>query len=154
ASALTFTPALLRIAGKWAFWPSRLGADPGSRSAAQPTSRRWSVAALWDRIAQALLVAPGTIWLISAAVMAPFVVCGVLNYHHVDYGISNALPKSAPSSTGTDLLKEHFPAGIVGPVTVLLTNHDVYFGTVESYPQIRGVSDALERQQDTLQLAD
>jgi RND superfamily putative drug exporter len=148
ASALTFTPALLRIAGSWAFWPTRPAESDAERS------RRWGASNIWEKIAQALLARPGTIWLLSMAVMAPFVLVGVLHYQQVDYGLSDALPKEAPSTTGTAVLKEHFPAGMVGPVTVLLTNDDVYFGTVESYALIKTVSANLERQQDTLQLAD
>jgi RND superfamily putative drug exporter len=101
-----------------------------------------------------LVARPGTIWLLSVAAMAPFVAIAVVHYQHVDYGLSGGLPKAAPSSTGTKVLMEHFPAGTVGPLTVLITNHDFDFGSLESYGLIRSVSDMLKHQKDTLELAD
>src|SRR5207244_4906014 len=36
---LTFSPALLRLAGRWAFWPQRLGAPAGGRGPAAAATR-------------------------------------------------------------------------------------------------------------------
>jgi RND superfamily putative drug exporter len=52
------------------------------------------------------------------------------------------------------VLKEHFPSGIVGPVTVLLSNDDMQFGSLDSFLPIRNLSKTLEQQGETLQLAD
>src|SRR5262249_7185121 len=109
---------------------------------------------IWEGIARALLARPGTIWLASLAAMAPFVVIAVIHYKELDYGISTEIPKTAPSWAGTKILKDHFAAGVTGPTTVLLTNHQVYFGSLESIPLLRDLTQTLQRQQDFLQLAD
>jgi RND superfamily putative drug exporter len=160
ACSLTFTPSLLRLTGRWAFWPMRVSSRTSPLSANEAQTRTdkrpqpQQPTNIWERVAQALVARPGTIWLFSVAAMAPFVAIAVVHYQHVDYGLSGGLPKAAPSSTGTKVLMEHFPAGTVGPLTVLITNHDFDFGSLESYGLIRSVSDMLEHQKETLELAD
>src|SRR5262249_42918494 len=135
ASALTFGPTLLRLTGSWAFWPRRSALKPGPpeklpTDADDQPSRNRRQTNIWEGIARALLARPGTIWLASLAAMAPFVVIAVIHYKELDYGISTEIPKTAPSWAGTKILKDHFAAGVTGPTTVLLTNHQVYFGSL------------------------
>jgi RND superfamily putative drug exporter len=151
ASALTFTPTLLRLTGSWAFWPKRPAPEKAIGQGQGHGQRHGNG---WERIAEALLARPGTIWLASMAVMAPFVVIALLHYQQVDYGINSELPKGAPSSVGLEVLKQHFPAGTVGPLTVLISNQNFDFGALKSYPVIRTLSETLERQRDSLELAD
>jgi RND superfamily putative drug exporter len=150
ACALTFTPSLMRLTGTWAFWPKR----PGKSDDDGPNQSGRRHRSGWERIAQALLALPATIWLATMAAMAPFVWVAVTHYQQVDYGISSELPKAAPSFQGLEVLKEHFPAGTVGPLTVLITNRDFDFGSLESYAVIRSLSESLEKQKDSLELAD
>lgn len=119
AAALTFTPALLRLTGTWAFWPQ----IPGAARAAVPgrlgSLRQWFTG-LWDALGRALVRRPGTIWLASVLLMAPWAVAGVIYYNDLNYDLLSNLPGDVPSVNGQRVLQRHFPAGLTGPVTVLL----------------------------------
>jgi len=77
-TSLIFTPALLRLTGRWTFWPDmrveRISAPPGWLSptslVAQIMEKDW-FRGTWERVGNAILKRPATIWLGSLAVMAP-----------------------------------------------------------------------------------
>src|SRR5205814_2081375 len=115
-ATLTFSPAVLRLTGRWAFWPQH------KKTAEAPGEGRrpGALQRIWDRMGQALLRRPGRIWLVTTALMAPFVIVAGLFYGRVSYDLIGDLPADAPSVAGTQLLQEHFPAGMLGPATVLI----------------------------------
>ena len=84
AASLTMTPALLMLAGRWAFWP-RVQTEPLStvQGWVSPTSmvsrlldREW-FGNVWGKIGDALLKRPGTIFLVAVLLMTPFAVIAV-----------------------------------------------------------------------------
>jgi hypothetical protein len=77
---------------------------------------------------------PGTIWLVTVAVMAPFALGAGLLYNRLSYDLVGNLPDSSPSVAGTRVLEAHFPPGMLGPVTVLVLN-----------PQVRGQPSSAKR---------
>jgi len=136
AAALTLTPALLRLAGKWTFWPrmqtERLAAAQGWVS---PTSlisrlieREW-FGQFWDKIGSVLLKRPGTIWVVAFLLMTPFAIVAYLSQNKLSYGLLSELPKTDSSVVGAAAVQTHFAAGITGPVTVLVNNRDADFRT-------------------------
>ncbi len=143
AATLTFTAALLRLAGRWAFWPSALARLPGLR-----------LPDLWDRLGTALLRRPGTIWLASVAAMLPFVVVGLLHYTDQNYNPISELPASTPSARGAGVLEEHFPPGVAGTVTVLLHDERRDFRRKEGIDLVEQLTDRLRDHRDELKLAD
>src|SRR5205807_1990392 len=115
-ATLTFSPALLRLAGRWAFWPQRRrhegrearGEGREAPDAPSPLAPRPSPLAkasmlerLWDDVGRALLRRPGTIWTATVAVMAPFAVAAGFLYNHLSYDLIGDLPADAPSVSGT-----------------------------------------------------
>jgi RND superfamily putative drug exporter len=158
-ATLTFSPSLLRLAGRWAFWPHRLrgsssgAALPAPATAAAP-ARAPILARLWDDAGRLLLRRPGTVWSITVALMTPFAVAAGLFYNRLSYDLIGDLPADAPSVAGTRILQEHFPAGIIGPVTVLLVNPAVDFGTPQGRELVGRLSDRLREQKEQLGLAD
>jgi RND superfamily putative drug exporter len=160
-AALTFAPALLRWAGRWVFWPQGLterataGHDRG-----RPTRfpgrllRRNLLPDVWDRIGPALLRRPGLIWFTAVAVMTPFAVVAVLWYREVNYDPLSGLPESAPSVAGARALERHFSPGVLGPVTVLLQNDQVDFGSEQGIGLIRELTERLEAERSSLGIAD
>jgi RND superfamily putative drug exporter len=157
AATLTFSPSLLRLAGRWAFWPRRLG-QIDSRS--QTGATRWwhSLAGmlqkLWETIGHKLIAHPGRIWLYAFSAMLPFAVAaGVLN-NHLSYDLIAELPPDAPSQTGTRLLQEHFPAGILGTITVLLVDRQADFAAPSGRAMVEKLTDQLRDQKQDLGLAD
>src|SRR5262249_38103723 len=131
-AALTFTTSLLRLAGRWAFWPYLPrpgGADERAEGVPQGFWRRLAgsdgLQARWRKLAWVLEQRPGTVWLASVAIMAPFALAAMLLYQHLSYDLIGDLPTDAPSVAGTRALEEHFPSGLLGPLTVLVVNPQV-----------------------------
>ncbi len=168
-ATLTFTPSLLRLVGTWAFWPQRWepAATAEVRSAERAPAAPETTPALpgglfqagllgriWDRVGQLLLRRAGTVWLITFALMAPFAVIAGLLYHHINYDVIGTLPTNALSHTGTQLLQEHFPDGIIGPVTVVVVNPQVDFQSAQGRALIEQLTNRLREQQAQLGLAD
>jgi RND superfamily putative drug exporter len=146
AATLTFSPALLRLVGRWAFWPARRSEERAARAGV--------LQRLWDRVGHLLVRRPGAVWLATVAVMAPFAVAALLLYNHLSYDIVGDLPADAPSVAGTRALQEHFPAGLMGPVTVLLVNPEVDFGGPQGQDLVRQVTERLRERKAELGLAD
>lgn len=168
AASLTLTPALLRFAGRWTFWPrvqtERLATVQGWIS---PTSmisrfleREW-FGQFWDKVGKALLKRPGTIWIVSFLLMTPFAVVAYLSQNKLSYGLLSELPKNDSSVVGSAAVESHFPAGIIGPVTVLVDNPDADFrtdaetdGKRPGWEQIRSFVDSLYSHRDELRIVD
>jgi putative drug exporter of the RND superfamily len=158
-AALTFSPSLLRLAGRWAFWPRR--PRPGGREPEPATAGGWRaffhpglLERGWERVGHLLERRPGTAWLVTVAAMAPFAVIAGLFYHHLSYNLVGALPADAPSVIGTRVLQEHFPTGIIGPVNVLLVEPRVDFSTPDGRAMAARVTDQLREHRQELGLAD
>lgn len=166
-ASLTFTPALLRLAGRWAFYPQmrteRVTTSGGWLPTATLASRlgdiRW-LQNIWDTVGGLLITRPMTIWLASIGLMLPFAIIGVTFYSHLSYGLLSDLPSGSPSVAGTRAVQEHFPAGATGPITVLLQNEKIDFadeGAADApggLPLIRKLTEALYERREELQLAD
>jgi putative drug exporter of the RND superfamily len=158
-ATLTFSPALLRLAGHWAFWPQRIRQETGLPSDTPAKSWRAFFAAggmerIWDWIGRLLLRRAGTIWLTTAAIMAPFAILGGFLYNHVSYDLIANLPADSSSTVGTRLLQEHFPAGIVGTASMLLVDSHMDFRTPQGRAVVEKVTDQLRERKDDLGLAD
>jgi RND superfamily putative drug exporter len=151
---LTFTTSLLRLAGRWAFWPRTL-AD--SAEAMPGDGHRWLPRFLsWNALGDALLRRPAMIWLVTVLLMAPLAVGGFVFADHVDYDFVRRLPPTAPSVAGTDALQKDFPAGAGGTITVLIYHPQLDFLAPDGKGQIElsVLTDRIRRQHAPLQLAD
>lgn len=161
AASLTFTPTLLRLADRWAFWPRRPGGSGGGRAgwvATDDPFRRWirsnPVQAGWNRLAEALVRYPATIWITSVLLMAPFAAWGVWNYTSLSYGLLSELPQDNASVRGATEVQKHFPAGNAGPVTLLLENDSLDFDSTDGREFIEQLTGFLETRKGPLKLAD
>jgi putative drug exporter of the RND superfamily len=170
AATLTFSPALLCLAGRWAFWPMKAREAAGDGRAAMvgrfanpPYGVRVALAwvfatgwleRIWERLGEVLLRRAGTVWLVAVAVMAPFAVAGGLLYNHLSYDVIGNLPADASSVAGTRLLQQHFPAGVVGPIDVLLVAPNVDFRGDQGRALAERLTDRLRDQRQELGLAD
>ena len=159
-ASLTFTPALLRLTGKWAFWPQLRtervsGGWISSSSLWSRISETHWLQNTWEIIGRALLQRPLTIWLVTMALMLPFAIIGVLFYTHLSYGLLSDLSSRSPSVRGTRAVREHFPAGATGSITVLLRNDDVDFSDDSTGLElIDGLTESLYQKKSELRLAD
>jgi RND superfamily putative drug exporter len=154
-ATLTFSAALLRLAGRWAFWPHGLRAAAGpSPAPAAEQGAHHGLQGLWERVGRLLLRRPGVVWLTAVALMAPFAVAAGLLYNRVSYDLIGDLPPDAPSVAGTRVLQEHFPAGMIGPLTVLLVDPQRDFGGEEGRALVGRLTERLQEEKERLGLAD
>ena len=159
--ALTFTAALMRLCGRWAFWPDirreRLSADDGWVPASTWTSfladKRWLERG-WERMAQLVSSRPGTIFLLTFAAMLPLAVVGVATHDHLSYGLLSDLPQNEPSVRGAAAVQQHFPAGVTGISTVLIRHDDLDLTPATGERLAGELTDVLEARADELGIVD
>ncbi|MEO2031747.1 MAG: MMPL family transporter [Planctomycetaceae bacterium] len=134
AATLTLTPALLRLFGRWAFWPNvarQHVTGPTGWIARSDMPTRIAQANLlqrgWIRMGQLLTLRPFTFWAGSILLLVPFAAAGVSWFGHLSYGLLTELPESSPCVQGARALTAHFPAGESGLLNVLVTAENVDF---------------------------
>ncbi len=167
-AALTFSPALLRLTRRWAFWPRPSGHSlsraAGWVSATSLWSRlfeqNWGQLA-WMKVSELVRRRPGTVLLTSVAFMLPFAWVGVQFHGHLSYGLLSELPRDTTSVVGAEAVAGHYSPGIAGPITVLIRSETGSFLdeddgklTDQATGMIETLTKQLREQQDTLQLAD
>ncbi len=155
AAALTFTPSLLCLAGRWVFWPRLTGLgrveQNQSTGALSRVSRFWNV---WDRIGRNLLRRPAVIWLACVTVLTPFAIIAMFDYDRLDYGEIDNVPRGSVSIAGTEALKAHFPPGIMGSTTILVENNGIDFRDLNAVALVKQLTDNLVSRRTELKLAD
>jgi putative drug exporter of the RND superfamily len=152
-AVLTLTPALLRLAGRWAFWPKKDWQLPG-RKADGPQDTATETHSIWDRLATLLRNRPGAIWLGTITLMTPLAVLAYFNLDNLEIDMLKRLHSNAPSIVGTEALQRHFPAGITGPVVVLVRSTEVDFRSDAGEDLIDALTNRLIEQKKELGLAD
>ena len=158
-ATLTFSSSVLVLAGRWAFWPQRATEVPSEPGMAGRL-RGWffhpgsGLHRIWERIGQGLRRRPGAVWLTTVAVMAPFVAAAGLLYNRLSYDLIGSLPADAPSVVGTRALRAHFPAGLMGPLTVLVVDPHANFAGPEGEALVGKITDRLKERKDELGLVD
>ncbi|MDQ3331522.1 MAG: MMPL family transporter [Planctomycetota bacterium] len=160
-ASLTLTPALLRLFGRWAFWPriarERLAEPPGWISPTRFTSRLLEprrLQAMWDHLAESIARRPGTWWLATTAIMLPLAVAGVLLHEKLTYGLLEELPTTTLSVQGARAVQDHFPAGEAGPLTILVADPDTAFATPLGEGAVRELTDRLWEKREDLGIED
>ena len=135
-AALTLTPAILRLSGRWAFWPSVPAQRPatGAGWVARPDKFSRLLAVGWKRIGRLHLRRPWMMWLSSILGMLPFSILGIVFFGHLSYGLISELPDTAPCVQGAAALQAHFPAGEVAPVRALVDLPSRNFAKLERKP--------------------
>ncbi|MCA9020064.1 MAG: MMPL family transporter, partial [Planctomycetaceae bacterium] len=133
-ASLTLSPALLCLAGRFAYWPQtfneRVAISAGwltpSSVMARLMQRNWA-GSLWESVSLALLKKPGKIWLTTFLLLFPFALITLACYGNLSYGLLSELPSEDPSVVGTKAVQGHYPAGATGPLTLLFSNPDINF---------------------------
>lgn len=149
-AALTLSASILRLAGRWAFWPQKVGVPAKPTASGTHTEHH----AFWDRVGVQLIKRPGLILLISFGLMLPFSTVAVVFSKHLSYGLVGSLPVTAPSVMGTRELQAHFPAGMSGPLTLLVRHDEIDFRSTEGREFIEHLSTWLSEKRSELKLAD
>jgi len=160
-ASLTLTPALLCLAGRFAYWPQtfneRVAVSAGwltpSSVMARLMRRNWT-GSIWESISEALLKCPGKIWLTTTAVLFPFALISLACYGNLSYGLLSELPSEDPSVVGTKAVQGHYPAGATGPLTLLFQNPNVNFSDAQGREAIETLTADLLKHKEELGIAD
>ncbi|QDT77481.1 Membrane transport protein mmpL8 [Gimesia maris] len=160
-ASLTLSPALLCLAGRFAYWPQsfneRVAISAGwltpSSVMARLMQRNWA-GSLWESVSLALLKKPGKIWLSTFLVLFPFVLISLACYGNLSYGLLSELPSEDPSVVGTKAVQGHYPAGATGPLTLLFENPDVNFSDSKGREAIEKLTADLLKNKEELGIAD
>jgi uncharacterized membrane protein YdfJ with MMPL/SSD domain len=126
-AALSLTPALLRLIGRWAFWPSvpslairRELSFPTSTDLVSRLQKKNLLTAGWHWVGGFLERRTWAALVGSLALMLPFTIAGIVFFGNLSYGLLSELPKTAASVYGAEAVQRHFPAGEVAPLCVLI----------------------------------
>lgn len=109
-AALTLTPAILLESARWRnqYFGASLQCGTG-----QETMSRF-----WHAVAQFIGKYPGIVLSVSFLLLSPLAWYGAISRTITD--VCAELSPQAESRRGLDLIRQHFPAGEIGPLTVLL----------------------------------
>jgi RND superfamily putative drug exporter len=162
-AALTFTPALLRLTGRWSFWPhvptKKLQDTAGWVSATGLMSsalRRNIFESIWEKTGELIRRRPGYVLALTTTLMMPFAIVAVLCFKNLSYGLLSELPPENASVEGAKAIQSagRYPAGIAGPVTLLIYNPNEDFTDPDSKEKIGRIVEQLFKQNDELLLAE
>lgn len=160
-ASLTFTPAILRMTGQWAFWPhvstQRLQATAGWVSSTGFFAwllRKNVFETIWRKTSELIEEKPAFVLSLSVALMLPFSVIAVLFFNNLSYGLLSELPQENASVIGARAIQSHYPAGTAGPVTLLLHNPKIDFTDEQTKEGLNQVVESLYGRRDELRLAD
>lgn len=158
-ASLTFTPALIRVCGRWAFWPNVQSERIQSRSGwLSPTNlvaslrKRNLLESGWEKMSQTIVKRPGSILIVCILAMLPFAVLAIALRHHLSYGLLSELPVTDPSVVGARVVQDHFPAGEVSPVSVLIEQKGLDFNE-NGEPLVHELTKQLLARRDDLSLS-
>lgn len=159
--ALSFTPAILHLCGRWAFWPDlrheRIEAGTGwlpTLSLTRFLSEQAWLERGWQKVADLLLARPATVFLATSTLLMPLAVVGFLFQGHLRYGFLTDLPQQDPSVLGAKAVQTHFPAGITGPTVVLLQHPEFNLQLHSQVKVSREIVETLRPQLADLRIAD
>ncbi len=153
-AVLTLSSVLLRLVGRWAFWPGHLSSNGLADPAVMAADALLRQPSGWDWIGQRIAKYPAWTLAVCIGFMAPFCVVTMKYHQYVSYGFLSNLPITAPSVRGTLDLQAHFPGGATGPLTVLIRSDETDFALSDSTEIVAALSDWLKEHQEELQLAD
>ena len=126
-ACLTLAPAMLRACGSSVFWP--LGIKR-IQAGADGLEREGWFGGFWHWAARVITARPGLILVVSFIVLAPLAWHG-MGVRQFTYDLVSEMSSDRPSVIGTRMMGRHFPAGEVGPVTVLALKGNGDFESTE-----------------------
>jgi putative drug exporter of the RND superfamily len=140
AASLTLAPALLRAMSRFIFWPFTPAIRPES-AADKGETHDMALGGFWQKISRGIIARPGLILVVSCLAMAPLAYRGWSV--SVSYDLLEELPANRTSVVGTNLLKRHFPAGDMAPITILAKLPGADFDSREGGKQIASLTKLL-----------
>lgn len=116
-ASITLAPALLRLTGRFVFWPFGAGSEDRSQSSARRITGRFGH--VWKAVARKIVARPGFVLLATVIVLMPLAWEGV--NVRTTFDLLNELDPARASVRGAQMLNRHFPPGESSPITVVAT---------------------------------
>lgn len=108
-AGLTLTPALLRMFGRYTFWPVK-------------KIHHLKESVVWDKISNFINRRPGTVFLVTTLILIALAAISTTKLE--SYDIFSELPKKVDSVQGYNIFKKHYKQGDMLPVTVVIKTKD------------------------------
>src|SRR5690625_923404 len=111
-AGLTLIPSIFALMGRKAFWPFIPKYDPKHKVKK----------GIWSKISKRVLKHPALL----AGILLVVLFAGVINATQMkfSFNLMNSFPEDISSSEGFELLADHYPAGQLAPVTVILQGNE------------------------------
>ncbi len=113
-AGLTLIPSLFALVGRRAFWPSIPKQSEESKVEK----------GLWSKVGKLVMKRPG----VTASVLTVVFLIGVINVFSINYSFNlmKSFPEDMSSRKGFELLEDHYSAGQLAPIQVLLQTDDKF----------------------------
>ena len=124
-AALTLLPAILLVAGRRSrgfFWP-RVPRPAAADAPAAPDVTTQGAGGLWGRLARWVAHRARRVWVVTAVVLLGFAAF-LPTFDASGTSDSDVFRTEVDAVTGEQVLAEHFPAGAVQPITVIVPEAD------------------------------
>ncbi len=131
-ASMTFLPAALVLLGRTAFWPTRPKVDPDADRGDLASAHRF-----WNSIAQKVGANPRPIWMVCSIVLVGFALL-LPQFKAGGVASSDVFLLETDSSSGQQILGEHFDAGTGSPTIVVARENSL--GAVTSAARVEGVT--------------
>ncbi|MEX2142504.1 MAG: MMPL family transporter [Pirellulales bacterium] len=138
AACLTLAPALLQATRHYVFWPSKLTSEATLTGRFNPPAHATGDSRFWAQVSQLVIRRPGLLLVTSVVLLIPLAAAGLSV--EITYDLLNEMRASRPSVAGSRLLREHFPAGETGPLTVLVHRPDTNFRTTGGRDEVASLT--------------
>jgi RND superfamily putative drug exporter len=139
-ASLTLAPVLLHWLRGAVFFPFRPPHHEKGRDPEQESLEQVPLSATWGKIASLVIRRPGLILSVSLLALAPFAILGASTKSN--YSQLTDLSPDQPSIVGSKMIRRYFPAGELGPSTVLVEHPSIDFRSEAG----RGVVETLSRE--------
>lgn len=160
--ALTLTPAMMFLFGRWTFWPDvrreRISASDGfmpTRSFWHELQEQKMLEKGWHWIADLVSRRPGWVFTVTVLLLTPLAIYGGYKKDQLSYGLLSDLSPDVTSVRGAKAVQKHFPAGAAGVATFLIRHDDLDLTKIREGEKLsRAITSDLMEQSKTLGIAD
>lgn len=160
--AMTLTPALMFLFGRWTFWPDvrreRISASEGfipARSIWTVLQEQRMLERGWEWIAHLISRRAGWVFVGTVLLLTPLAIVGAYFKDHLSYGLLSDLRPEEPSVRGAKAVQQYFPAGAAGPATFLIQHDQFDLTNIRAGETLsKFITDELMKQSQTLGIDD
>ncbi|MEI4790449.1 MMPL family transporter [Bacillus sp. FJAT-53060] len=133
-AGLTLIPSIFALMGRKAFWPFIPKFNPQHKDKES----------IWSKVSKLVLKRPA----LYAGILLIILLSGVLNATQMkfSFNLMNSFPEDISSRQGFELLADHYPAGQLAPVTVILLADKKIDVNEEFLQKVKGLKEELANQ--------